>query len=67
MKLLPSLSELFESDDFKTLLNSFEQLEQETDPIRREFALLKLAKQQRIPLSSYRRMFKSWMQRGGQS
>lgn len=70
MKPLPQLRELFETEEFKNLLSSFKSLEQEKDLLRREFALLTLAKLQRIPIGSYRRMFKSWLsmqQEGGES
>lgn len=54
--------------EYKRLLESFQELAQVSDPIKLEFELVTAARSHKLPISSYRKMFGSWLtsqQKGG--
>lgn len=64
------------SPEFERLLQSFQSLAQFGDPIREEFELVQSARAHRLLISSYRKMYRSWLlqqlemqrlQKGGQA
>lgn len=50
------------SKSFQDVLTSFEALNELEDPVRHEFELIRAARSLLIPLSSFRRMYRSWKQ-----
>lgn len=46
---------------YKKLLESFKVLAQVSDPIRQEFELVTAARSHKLPISSYRKMFRAWL------
>lgn len=46
---------------FQDLLASFEVLVEVEDPVRHEFELIRLARSHKIPVSSYRKMYRAWI------
>lgn len=55
-------------DKFQQVLKSFEQLSSAEDPIKLEFELIQQARSLKLPISSYRKMYRTWtsQQKGGQ-
>lgn len=48
------------SKPFQDVLASFEALIEVEDPVRHEFELIQAARSHKIPLASYRKMYRAW-------
>lgn len=46
---------------YQRLLESFQELAQCSDQVRLEFELVQAARSHKLPISSYRKMFGSWL------
>lgn len=49
------------SKPFQDVLASFEALVEVEDPVRHEFELITLARSHKLPVSSYRKMYRAWI------
>lgn len=45
---------------FQDMLASFEALVKVEDPVRHEFELIRIARSLKIPIVSYRKMYRNW-------
>lgn len=50
------------SKSFQDVLTSFKALNELEDPVRHEFELIRAARSLKIPLSSFRKMYRAWKQ-----
>lgn len=63
-KKLVSCEQLNQSDStseiFEDMLRSFSVLSEVEDPVKHEFDLIKIARSLKVPISSYRKMYRYW-------
>jgi len=53
---------------FEAVLETFAYLKSINDPVRQEFETVKAAKRNKLPISSFKKMFGAWLfqKKGGQ-
>ena len=49
------------SKTFQNVLVSFEALIEVSDPVRHEFELIQAARSHKLPVASYRKMYRAWI------